>query len=220
MNNKQYIHLKSTFMKRETNENVCRRSSWTSRLTSLIIVFAFALHAIAASANGNITIKKNNISVKDAFASIKQQAKVFVMYENNTIKENQLISLNLTNASLQTVMGDICTKAGLNYEIKGQYVLVTRNNKLIKGGLGNNHVTGRVIDETGEPMIGREALSDTMEDIIVDTAGAFVVSLLGFISLKLGRPLETIRAKKRNTDNAVDAPQDAPVPPSDDRSDE
>ena len=99
-------------------------------------------------------------------------------------------------------MGDICTKAGLNYEIKGQYVLVTRNNKLIKGGLGNNHVTGRVIDETGEPMIGREALSDTMEDIIVDTAGAFVVSLLGFISLKLGRPLETIRAKKRNTDNA------------------
>lgn len=74
--------------------------------------------------------------------------------------------------------------------------------------------------ETGEPMIGREALSDTMEDIIVDTAGAFVVSLLGFISLKLGRPLKTIRAKERNTDNAVDAPQDAPVPPSDDKSDE
>ncbi len=74
--------------------------------------------------------------------------------------------------------------------------------------------------ETGEPMIGREALSDTMEDIIVDTVGAFVVSLLGFISLKLGRPLETIRAKKRHTDDAVDAPQDAPVPPSDDKSDE
>ena len=141
-------------MKRETNENVCRRSSWTSRLTSLIIVFAFALHALAASANGNITIKKNNISVKDAFAAVKQQAKVFVMYENNTINENQLIDLNLSNASLQTVLGDICSKAGLNYEIKGQYVLVTRQSKLVKGGIGSNHVTGRVIDETGEPMVG------------------------------------------------------------------
>ena len=86
-------------MKRETNKKSLCRRSWSTRLASSVIMFAFALHALAASANG-ITIKKNNISVKYAFASIKQQAKVFVMYENNTINENQLISLNLTNASL------------------------------------------------------------------------------------------------------------------------
>ena len=38
--------------------------------------------------------------------------------------------------------------------------------------------------ENGELLIGRYALSDTMKDLIVDAAGAFVVSALGFISLK------------------------------------
>lgn len=141
-------------MKRETNTKGLRRGSWSVRLASLAILFAFAVHAIAASANGNITIKKNSISVKDAFAAVKQQAKVFVMYESNTVNESQLIDLNFSNASLQTVLGDICAKAGLNYEIKGQYVLVTRQNKKTKDSAAGNRVSGRVIDETGEPLVG------------------------------------------------------------------
>ncbi len=74
-------------------------------------------------------------------------------------------------------MGDICTKAGLNYEIKGQYVLVTRNNKLIKGGLGNNHVTGRVIDETGEPMIGATV-------VVVGKSAGTVTDNNGYYTIK------------------------------------
>ena len=38
--------------------------------------------------------------------------------------------------------------------------------------------------ETGEPMVGRLALQDTMKDLIVDAVGAFFVSVGGYISLK------------------------------------
>ena len=38
--------------------------------------------------------------------------------------------------------------------------------------------------EGGVPLIGQEALMDTMKDIIVDTIGALVRSILGYISLK------------------------------------
>lgn len=38
--------------------------------------------------------------------------------------------------------------------------------------------------EDGTLLIGREALSDTMKDIIVDCIGAAVISFIGFISLK------------------------------------
>ena len=68
-------------MKRETNKKRQERRNWSARLGSLLVASAFALNALAAGANGNITIQKNNISVKDAFAAIKQQAKVYVMYE-------------------------------------------------------------------------------------------------------------------------------------------
>lgn len=38
--------------------------------------------------------------------------------------------------------------------------------------------------ENGQPLVGREALSDTMKDLIVDMIGAFVMSAIGYISLK------------------------------------
>lgn len=38
--------------------------------------------------------------------------------------------------------------------------------------------------ETGELLVGRSALTDTMKDLIVDSIGAFVMSLIGYISLK------------------------------------
>ena len=41
--------------------------------------------------------------------------------------------------------------------------------------------------EDGSPLLGRAALSDTMEDILVDCAGAFIASLYGYLSLKYHR---------------------------------
>lgn len=38
--------------------------------------------------------------------------------------------------------------------------------------------------ESGEQLVGRAALADTMEDLIVDMLGAFVMSVVGYISLK------------------------------------
>lgn len=38
--------------------------------------------------------------------------------------------------------------------------------------------------ESGEPLTGQEALTDTMKDLIVDSIGAFVMSAIGYISLK------------------------------------
>ena len=38
--------------------------------------------------------------------------------------------------------------------------------------------------ENGEQLVGQAALADTMKDLIVDMAGAFVMSVIGYISLK------------------------------------
>lgn len=38
--------------------------------------------------------------------------------------------------------------------------------------------------ENGTPLVGREALQDTMEDLLVDAAGALVIAAIGFINLK------------------------------------
>lgn len=51
--------------------------------------------------------------------------------------------------------------------------------------------------EDGTMLIGREALADTMEDLIVDGIGALVISIIGYISLKYNKGwIEKLLIKK------------------------
>lgn len=147
------------------------------RLPLLIYLLALSICVSASGVSGKITIKKNRISVKNAFAVVKQQARMFVMYENNVINDKQLIDLSLENVSLKTALDEICSKAGLDYEIKGHYVLVTRDDRLVRGGFGNNEVTGRVIDEHGEPLPGATI-------VVVGKKAGTVTNKDGFYKIK------------------------------------
>ena len=42
----------------------------------------------------------------------------------------------------------------------------------------------RYMLESGEELVGQAALADTMKDIIVDTLGAFVISITGYVTMK------------------------------------
>lgn len=53
--------------------------------------------------------------------------------------------------------------------------------------------------EDGTQLIGRAALADTMEDLIVDAIGAFVVSVIGYVSLKYNKGwIEKLLLKRKN----------------------
>lgn len=53
------------------------------------------------------------------------------------------------------------------------------------GVLGTNMQKFALVD--GSVLAGREALMDTMEDLIVDGVGAFIISFIGYISLKYNK---------------------------------
>lgn len=53
--------------------------------------------------------------------------------------------------------------------------------------------------EDGTQLIGRNALADTMEDLIIDTFGAAVSSVMGYFSLKKRRQIKAESKNNRNT---------------------
>ena len=61
--------------------------------------------------------------------------------------------------------------------------------------------------ESGEPLVGRAALMDTMKDLIVDTVGALVMAIVGYISIKYQKgwveKLQLRREKKRPKESGV-----------------
>ena len=44
----------------------------------------------------------------------------------------------------------------------------------------------KYMTETGTLLVGREALMDTMQDLVVDTLGSLVVTIFGYVSLRRG----------------------------------
>ena len=53
--------------------------------------------------------------------------------------------------------------------------------------------------EDGTPFLGRLALADTMKDLIVDTIGAAVMSVIGYVSLKYQKGwVEKLLLKRRH----------------------
>ena len=57
--------------------------------------------------------------------------------------------------------------------------------------------------ESGELMAGREALADTMWDLIVDSCGAFVMASIGFVSLKFKKGwVEKLQLKRKRRGNS------------------
>ncbi|MCK9479816.1 MAG: hypothetical protein M0R40_10025 [Firmicutes bacterium] len=58
----------------------------------------------------------------------------------------------------------------------------------------------KYITQSGEILVGRAALADTMKDLIVDCAGAFVISISGYISLKYKKGwVERLLLKRKKT---------------------
>lgn len=54
--------------------------------------------------------------------------------------------------------------------------------------------------EDGTPLIGREALSDTMKDLIVDALGALATSIMGYVSLKYKKGwLENFEVRRKSS---------------------
>ncbi len=137
--------------------------SKVKRLTSFLVVILLCLSIGAQNLSTPITIKKKQIGVEEAFSKIKSQAHVYIMYENRIIDKNLRFSLNLNKVPLRAALDEICSKAGLQYEIMDKHILIKKiadrvrvsiNMNKSEGSYSRHNITGQVLDETGDPIYG------------------------------------------------------------------
>ena len=124
-------------------------------------------------ADKNVTIKSENISVKDALASVKKQTGMNIMYEDATLN-NVPLKLTLEKVPLEQALSVICSQAGMRYElVENNYVLILPIDRTSK----RKTITGIVRDELGEPVVGASVVvKGTTFGTIADTDGQFMLS--------------------------------------------
>lgn len=128
-----------------------------------------------AQTGARVTIHKKNISVIEALKEVEKQTKLSVGYNESQLKNKPAINLALQKATLEHALDQILKGTGYTYQLKGKYVIIVpQEEKTVEPTASVKRVTGRVLDELGEPLIGVNVrVEGTTTGTITDMDGNF-----------------------------------------------
>lgn len=150
------------------------------RITAILLLAATLQVSAKAWSQEKINLSFTNAPLEQVFNSIKAQSAMVFFYRPEYVK-GKTITINVTNASLQTVL-DICLKnQQLAYEIIGKTVVIhptKKNNstsavEIIENTPPPVDIHGRVVNEKGEPVSASVIVKGTSAGTNTNEKGEF-----------------------------------------------
>ena len=141
----------------------------------VLFLFMVVIQATAFAQGGmKITIQKENITVIEALKEVEKQSKLSVGYNDSQLIDKPAINLNLKNIDLEKALSIILKGTGFTYGIKRNYINIIPPPKT--GTVVVKQVTGRVVDEKNEPLIGVNIRVEGTDDgTVTDLEGKYVI---------------------------------------------
>ncbi len=120
-----------------------------------LIVFCCSVGEAFAQTDTKVTINVNNVLIRTALDQLQREAKIHFVYDEENIDSGKRVSLFYTKTSLNAVLDDFCKQTSLRYEVKRNLILILPSKaEKTTGKHEPFYMTGVVMDETGESIIG------------------------------------------------------------------
>lgn len=120
------------------------------RLFFGLLFLVLSLSARALPSDKNVTLNLNNVSMETLLEEIKKQTGVNFLYNAQAFKDVENVSVKATNEPWSSVLQRILTSRGFTYGMKDDIVVIRKNKELQTP----KKLSGKVLDEKGDPMIG------------------------------------------------------------------
>ena len=140
----------------------------------------FIMLFVSASAKGQVrevTLDLSKVPLNTALEAIGKQTSMSVVYNNNDIDVDRLVSIKVTDEPLDKVMNRLFKGTGVNYSVVDKHIVLSngKNKNQQKGAPVN--VKGIVKDTEGNPLVGVSILvQGTTNGVITDIDGNFQLS--------------------------------------------
>ena len=163
--------------------------------TMKIFVFLMTILCVQVSANAfsqRINISQKNVPLVRVLKEIKRQTGYFFLYDTDLVQQkSRPVTIDLKNAELSEVLTQTLKSQPFGWEIKDNTILIfpkSSNNENLKA----IDVTGKIVDENGNPMPGASVRvkgqsASTVSDINgnftirnVDENAVLVISYIGY----------------------------------------
>lgn len=162
------------------------------------LLTAGLLHVYGSLSAQQISINTQNASIRQVFQQLEKQSGYSFFYKDVDMEKIRTNKIILKNTSLKEALKAILEPNGLDYEIVNKTIVIKSIPKKATSSINNNRtdqstITGRIVDETGLPVIGAtiRLKSDSRKAVQSMSNGNFslplsadgqqaLVSMLGF----------------------------------------
>ncbi|KAF2516734.1 SusC/RagA family TonB-linked outer membrane protein [Flavobacterium foetidum] len=132
------------------------------KLTTLLLITTLSvMHAgVSYSQKAKMSFSANNMTVAKALEKLEYTTNYRFVYNVKSVDLNRLINVNVTNASIETVLNSIFKDTGTDYQVSGNHVVLTAKQAPVQNAIEAKKevadfiVKGRVTDEKGMPLVG------------------------------------------------------------------
>ncbi|MCD0488587.1 SusC/RagA family TonB-linked outer membrane protein [Pedobacter sp. MC2016-14] len=120
-----------------------------------IILFIVNLQVSATSFGQNVSISKNNISLKDAFKELRSQTGYFFIYNNEVLSKIDPVDINVKDVTIEQALITLLNGQPLSFSIEDKIITVKSRPVSTTRNQQNRVITGHVVDsEDGLPLPG------------------------------------------------------------------
>jgi TonB-linked SusC/RagA family outer membrane protein len=166
-----------------------------------------------------LSIDMKNVSIEDVLNEIESQSEYRFLYNKQMVNVNRRVDISVKSEQITDILNGLFNTGEIKYIIRERQIVLSRNEKTSAAQQQSRTITGTVVDETGEPVIGANVMQKgTTNGVITDMDGKFSLTISGNVTLAVsyvgylpqevatgGRSTFTIRLAEdnRNLDEVV-----------------
>jgi hypothetical protein len=135
-----------------------------------------------------LTLNINNKTVKEVFSEIEKNSEYIFFYYDGILDLDRKVSLNLENENIYDILETLFKDTNNNFDISDRQIVISSKPVLASAAPHTNLsvreiqqsilVTGNVIDETGDPLIGVSVIvKGTTTGSLTGIDGSFSVTV-------------------------------------------
>ncbi|MDD4008840.1 MAG: TonB-dependent receptor [Fermentimonas sp.] len=136
--------------------------------------------------NARVTINKRKATLKEVLNEIEKQTDYLFIY-NNEVNTNEKVSVRSKQKAVSEVLNSLLEEKDMSYSMEGNHILLSVDEKeninteeitSIVIQQQKKQITGKVVDESGEAIIGANIIEQgTTNGTITDIDGNFILSI-------------------------------------------
>ncbi|MDR0393819.1 MAG: SusC/RagA family TonB-linked outer membrane protein [Tannerella sp.] len=174
---------------------------------TVILLFVFIFQAGADnlySQSARVSLNMRNATVEEVLNTIEEESEFYFLYNSKLVNVDRKVSVRVKSQPVETILDRLFASTDVIYKVEDRQIILSKKEFASNERRQNSRkITGVIVDETGEPIIGASIVEQgTTNGIISDINGEFTIDVSQNAELQisyLGYLSQTVSTANKTT---------------------